>query len=355
MKKSRSRGVYPVSSLVRRRTRRRAAGSRACPGSPNIDARCPGTPGARTRATPRSSSRGPRPAISQSRTATGSKSRYMTLPIRGVAPADDRSSPSSSGQCVVEPGEAALDERRAARTPRRPTRTRPACAATWRRRAESPGCVEGEERRTGPRSRLDAVQLGEHRDRRVLQLPLVGRRARRSSQLSPNVYGITSGGTTPSTCPITKNGAPSMPGVGLAPVQRRDRHRRRAADVADDLELALEVVRREHGDVDGIGRDAGHEITCRPAGALVPLGREQDRVAGEARGGRRRYRCDRGGRNWVQARAQPLLELVLQDGRLATGPLQLGRNRSVPFAHGPPWSGIDRPQSVAQSRYPPLR
>ena len=81
-----------------------------------------------------------------------------------------------------------------------------------------------------------------------------------ANQLSPNVYGMTSGGTMPSTWSIRKNGVPSTVALVVDPAHPGDRHVGQLADQPDHLELVVESVRREDGDVLGGGGDAGHPL-----------------------------------------------------------------------------------------------
>ena len=65
----------------------------------------------------------------------------------------------------------------------------------------------------------------------------------------------------------------------LRPVQLGHRDRRQPPDVGDHPELAIEVVRREHGDIGRVGRDAGDELVA----AGRPSRRPTRRSAGSCR------------------------------------------------------------------------
>lgn len=60
----------------------------------------------------------------------------------------------------------------------------------------------------------DGVEVGDDVDRGVLGTTPIGGGAASANQLSPKVYGMTSGGTSPSIRSMRKNGAPSNDPVG---------------------------------------------------------------------------------------------------------------------------------------------
>src|SRR5581483_11335804 len=152
-----------------------------------------------------SSSRGPSVVISQSSTATGRKSEYKTLPTR-ESPHNSTGSlaATSVGQfcCNQSKVRSSNGERPMSGTAKSyQDRTH----AKWRSSAVP-----------GPSERKPNVDVGSGIACSFARTSTVESCSSRcdsagasENQFPPNVYGITSGGTTPSTKSIRKNGAPS--------------------------------------------------------------------------------------------------------------------------------------------------
>ena len=141
-------------------------------------------------------------------------------------------------EVLVEPGEGALDERHA-QVLAAPTRsTRPGRRAG----AASPSRPAGR-----PRGRRTAQSASSMACSRASTLMLDDCSVARSSGVAADtqlskLYGITSGGTRPSTRRMTKNGAADGRLVRLAPEHLGDRHVRRRPRLGHHPGLALEVV-----------------------------------------------------------------------------------------------------------------
>src|ERR1700722_7488492 len=153
-----------------------------------------------------SSSRGPSVTISQSSTATGRKSRYKTLPTRASpqsstgSPAATSSGQLSSSQSTVRSSNG--DRPMSGTAKSYQDRTQLKCL----RRAVSPFWSSARKPKV-----LSAfgIECSNASTETVASCSSRWRSAGASAnQLPPNVYGMTSGGTTPSTKSIKKNGVP---------------------------------------------------------------------------------------------------------------------------------------------------
>ena len=194
----------------RSRRRRRRAGSRACRRARSPPAMSSKTMWAKT-SQPRSSSRGPSAGHLPVEDRDRLEVAVHDVADAGVAPAEHGR--ALVGPVRLEPGEAVLDRAASAWPGRRRTRTSRGCGRRGAAAAVSPGGVERRGSANAPRRRSIAWSPA--------RTPTVASCSRRwssgaasYSQLSPNVYGMTSGGTTPSTRSITKNGEPITSGSG---------------------------------------------------------------------------------------------------------------------------------------------
>ena len=97
-----------------------------------------------------------------------------------------------------------------------------------------------------------------------------------ANQLLPKVYGMTSGGTTPSTWSITKNGRPQDVAGVLDPAHPRDRDVGQLADLPDHLELVVKSIRREYRHVLGGGRHPRHQLLLDRLAVLLPARGQDD-------------------------------------------------------------------------------
>lgn len=158
---------------------------------------------------PRSTSGGATPAISQSKTPTASKSANSMLPMR-ASPHDKQSGPTSVGR---------LARSQAKHWSRRGERRSPTTHswyasqwARWRSSEVAPGWSYSSE----ARSKASAVIWCTPASARTAESCSRARcsSVASSTQLSPNVYGSTSRGTSPSTRAMTKKGAPTIVGSG---------------------------------------------------------------------------------------------------------------------------------------------
>ena len=262
------------------RRRRRAGGSRASHRS-----RTPSEKSSNTRwayaSQHTSSSRGPRQAISQSRTPTGAKSRYMQLPMR-ESPQDTTASPSRSGnRSSSQARQRSMTEERwsvpahqryhavvRARCRRSGVAPLAGSSARKAKRSSSPGsrCSSASTSTVASWSRRWSVGGG------VVEpavAEVVGHHVGRHEPVDP--------------LHDEERGAEHR-AVGLVPPHRRHRHRRELADEPEHAELALEVVAREHRHVVGVGCQPGDQPARAARAVLVPRRVEEQRLARHAVG-----------------------------------------------------------------------
>ena len=155
-----------------------------------------------------------------------------------------------------------------------------------------PGVVDGEEGEA-LLGVLDVVQVGDDLDRRVLQRALLGGRGVEQPVVAERVRHHVGGNDAVDPFHDEQRHA-SGGALGVRPPHAWDGNRRELADEADDLELAVEVVAREHGDVSGIWGNARHQLFALGRAAVVPLGGEEDGLARHSVGRRRLERGDLG-------------------------------------------------------------
>ena len=245
-----------------------------------------------------------------------------------VAPADNGRA-RVCGQMVVEPGEEAVDD---ARPMAFPGVVVPSSGVVDQplevRRA---GVIVGKEGET-VHGILDTVQVGEHLDRGVLERALLFGCGVEEPVVAEGVGHDVGRDDAVDPLHDEERHAGRLAGR-VGPPHPWDRHRRELANEADDLELALEVVAREHGHVGGIGGDARYQPLGLGRAPLGPLGGEQDGLARHPVGRRGLQLRDlRLGARGKQA-AQPGLQTGPQLLGVAARPVHVDLRRTPGVPH----------------------
>ena len=219
-------------------------------------------------------SRGPNVAISQSRTATGRKSSYSTLPTRESPQHEYRLGRGDVlGPVRLQPLEGLLDKSRPADVGHRERHTTPSA---------SPSCAAARfprSRRRGIRrsARAWGIECSFASTSTVSSCSSRCDSAGESAnQLPPNVYGITSGGTMPDDVVHQEELRAQHGARRLEPPHPRHRNIGQLADLPDHLELLVHPVRREHRHVLGGRRDPRHPLLLVPSTVGLPASGQDD-------------------------------------------------------------------------------
>jgi hypothetical protein len=193
------------------------------------------------------------------------------------------------------------------------------------------GVVEGEEGEA-LLGVLDAVQVGQHLDRGVLERalllgcgveqPVVAECVGHDVGRDDAVDALHDEQRHAGGCPLR-----------VGPPHAGHGDRRELADQADDFELTLEVVAREHRHVGGVGGDACDETLLPTAAVLGPLGGEEERLARHPVGRRGLEFGDLGLGAGGEQLAQPRLQPGSQLFGVATRPVHVDFRRPHRLPH----------------------
>ena len=194
--------------------------------------------------------------------------------------------------------------------------------------------VEGKKRKLFCRVR-HAVQLGQHGHGGVLQLALITPGRVVEPVVAEGVRHDVRGNLTVDALHDEERCA-DRSGVGLEPPGTRHRHGGEIAHPADHLELPLEVVGREHGDVLDVGCDASDQGLGAGHAVLGPFGREQHGLARHAVGGGRPDFGHARAAVGVETTGQPSFETLAHLFGIATRPVHIRHlGRTLGRSRGP--------------------